>query len=187
MISKSELRAEMLKARARLARDVGPIGEAIARHGMAQIPLPVGAAVAGYSPKTGEADPLALLEEIVERGFPAGLPVTPATPRALAFRRWVPGRALVLGRFGIMEPLATAAVFHPSILLVPLLAFDRTGHRLGYGAGYYDRTLEALRAEKPILAIGIAYAGQEVDALEAEAHDQRLDWVVTEQGARAFR
>ncbi len=127
-----------------------------------------------------------LLEEIADLGFSTGLPVTPATPRALTFRRWIPGRALREGLFGIMEPLATAALFKPSVLLIPVVAFDAKGYRLGFGRGFYDRTLEALRAERPILAIGIAYSGQEVDEVVPEPHDQKLDWVVTEAGARAF-
>jgi 5-formyltetrahydrofolate cyclo-ligase len=183
---KIELRAEMRAERARLAREVGPIGEAIARHALAHVPFPTGAAVAGYAPMGDEADPLPLLKALVERGFLTGLPVTPAARVPLVFRRWAPGGALVPARFGLSEPPATAAAFEPTILLVPLLAFDRAGHRLGYGAGYYDRTLEKLRASRTILAVGIAYSGQEVDEVGAGPHDQKLAWIVTERAARRF-
>jgi 5-formyltetrahydrofolate cyclo-ligase len=183
---KIELRAQMRAERARLAREVGPIGEAIARHALAHVPFPTGAGVAGYAPMGDEADPLPLLKALVERGHQTGLPVTPGGRVPLVFRRWAPGEALVPARFSLEEPPATAATFEPTILLVPLLAFDHDGHRLGYGAGYYDRTLEKLRASRAVLAIGIAFAGQEVDEAPAEPHDQKLDWVITERGARRF-
>jgi 5-formyltetrahydrofolate cyclo-ligase len=183
---KVELRAQMRALRGRLARSAGPIGEAIARHALTNTPFPPSSAVAGYAPLGDEADPLPLLEALVAYGHQTGLPVTPAGRAALVFRRWAPGEALVAARFGLSEPPETAAIFEPTILLVPLLAFDRTGHRLGYGAGYYDRTLEKLRALRSVLAIGIAYSGQEVDEVGAGQHDERLDWIVTEREARRF-
>jgi len=177
----------MRSERARLARAGGPIGAAIARVALVDLPaMAPGAAVSGYCPMGDEADPLPLLKALAARGHPTGLPVTPAARAPLIFRRWTPGEALVQARFGLSEPPPTAEVIEPSILLVPLLAFDRTGHRLGYGAGYYDRTLEKLRASRTILAVGIAYAGQEVDEVGAGPHDQKLDWVVTERGVRRF-
>jgi len=87
------------------------------------------------------------------------------------------------GPFGIQEPTAAAPVLRPDLLLVPLLAFDRSGHRLGYGGGFYDRTLRALRADGAVLAVGIAYAGQEVDAVPVAEYDQPLNWIVTEREA----
>lgn len=187
MTKKAELRAEMRGERARLALAAGPIGEAIARNALAHLPPPSnGAAVSAYFPMGDEADPIPLLKALAAPGHPTGLPVTPRGRAPLIFRRWAPGEPLVAARFGLSEPPATAAVFEPTVLLVPLLAFDHVGHRLGYGAGYYDRTLEASRARSKILAVGIAYAGQEVDDVFATAHDQKLDWIVTERGARRF-
>jgi 5-formyltetrahydrofolate cyclo-ligase len=183
---KSKLRAQIRAERARLAQEVGAIGAAIARHALAHVPFPTGAAAAGYSPMGDEADPLPLLKALLERGHQTGLPVTPAGRAPLVFRRWAPGEPLVPARFGLSEPPATATTFEPTILLVPLLAFDCAGHRLGYGAGYYDRTLEKLRTSRSVLAIGIAYSGQEVDEVRAGPHDQKLDWIVTERGARRF-
>ena len=99
----------------------------------------------------------------------------------LVFRQWAPGDALVLGRWNIKVPPEEAPEVLPDVLLVPLLAFDRRGFRLGYGGGFYDRTLEKLRTLKKVTAIGIAYAGQEVDAVPYEEFDQRLDWIMTEK------
>ena len=94
---------------------------------------------------------------------------------------------MLVGHFGIGEPLRGAPALEPSVVLVPLLAFDQAGHRLGYGGGYYDRTLAALRLRGPVLAIGVAYACQELDALLQNApHDERLDMVITEEGLRTF-
>lgn len=176
----------MLNKRAGLAVLAGPVGAVIARNALAHVPIAASASVSAFAPMTDEADPIPLLEALAERGHPTGLPVTPRGRVPLEFRLWRSGEPRVPGQLGILEPTATAAAFEPDILLVPLLAFDRAGHRLGYGAGYFDRTLRELRAKKPILAIGIAYAGQEVDALPAEPHDEKLDWVVTEREARRF-
>jgi len=176
----------MHEKRAGLAREAGNAGEQITRHTLLQVLLPAAGSVSAYAPMGDEADPIPLLEALAARGHPTGLPVTPRERAPLLFRRWAPGDELVPARFELREPPASAPVFEPDILLVPLLAFDRAGHRLGYGAGYYDRTLGALRAKKPILAVGVAYAGQEVDALPAEPHDEKLDWVVTEREARRF-
>ena len=155
----------------------------VAAHAPALAPQAV---VSGYIAFREEADPGLLLAALAKRGHPVALPVLVGRGKALAFRRWHPGMALVAHSFGMLEPPETAASLVPDILLVPLLAFDARGHRLGYGGGYYDRTLQALRAEKTIEAIGLAYAGQEVALLPAGAHDERLDAVLTEEGLRRF-
>lgn len=184
---KAELREKAKAKRAELARRAaGSIGPAIAGNALPLIPAAARASVAAYAPIGDEADPMPLFEMLAARGHATGLPVTPGERAPLLFRRWQPGDALVPARFGLREPPASAPAFEPDMLLVPLLAFDRAGHRLGYGAGYYDRTLRTLRAKKPILAVGIAYAGQEVEALPAEPHDEKLDWIVTEREARKF-
>jgi 5-formyltetrahydrofolate cyclo-ligase len=122
-----------------------------------------------------------LFDKLIAEGWTTALPVVIAKNMPLAFRQWAPGEALVLGRWNIKVPPEDAPEVVPDVLLVPLLAFDRKGFRLGYGGGFYDRTLEKLRALKKITAIGVAYAGQEVDAVPHEEFDQRLDWIMTEK------
>jgi 5-formyltetrahydrofolate cyclo-ligase len=101
----------------------------------------------------------------------------------LSFHVIPPGTALQKSAFGVLEPPADAPVIEPDLILVPLLGFDRRGYRLGYGQGHYDRTLMALRARRPVTAVGLAWACQEVDRIPADAFDQPLDWVVTDKEA----
>jgi len=147
------------------------------------------AVVAGYWPLGSELDVRPLMIRLVAAGAALVLPVVRAAGQPLEFRRWQPGDPLQPGEYGVMQPLSTAPVAIPALLLVPLLAFDKDGWRLGYGAGYYDRTLAELRdrqGTEPPLAIGIAYAAQEMPALPHHAGDHKLDGVVTEQAARRF-
>ena len=144
------------------------------------------AIVAGYWPVRDEADPRGLMAALAARGHVLALPRIEAKGAALSFRRWRAGDALIDSPHGIAEPRADAQIVAPDALLVPLLAFDAAGHRLGYGGGYYDRTLDALRKAGGVLAIGIAYAGQEVVLLPRDPHDRALDMVVTEMGVRRF-
>ncbi|MCZ0812109.1 MAG: 5-formyltetrahydrofolate cyclo-ligase [Pseudomonadota bacterium] len=137
-----------------------------------------GVPVAGYMAIRSEIDPLAAMEEAAAHG-PVGVPVIAGPGMPLTFARWTPGCALEPGPFGAMIP-AQGEVMTPEIVIVPLVAFDRRGGRLGYGGGFYDRTLELLRAARPTMAIGFAYGAQEDDALPLEATDQPLDMVVTE-------
>lgn len=139
-------------------------------------------AMAGYMPMRTEIDPLPAMA--VHQG-PVGVPVimAPATP--LRFRTWGPGVAMVPGDFGALIP-AEGAWVEPEVVIVPLLAFDARGYRLGYGGGFYDRTLAGLRARGTVLALGFAFAAQEVDEVPIDAFDQRLDGVVTEGGVRWF-
>ena len=139
-----------------------------------------GVPVSGYAQMRTEIDPAPALEEASAWG-PVGLPVIEGAGRPLRFRLWTPGCAMADGPFGAQVPAAGDWMV-PQIVIVPLLAFDRTGARLGYGGGFYDRTLEELRARGPVLAVGFAYAAQEVEAVPVEATDQRLDLVVTERG-----
>ncbi len=136
--------------------------------------------VAGYWPIAGEVDIRPALSAASDR-HRLCLPVVRDRDAPLVFRAWKPGEVLVPGVFSTLVPTADKAALLPDILLVPLLAFDRRGYRLGYGGGYYDRTLARLRAEKDILAIGIAFALQEAEALPAEETDRRLDVIVTEE------
>lgn len=144
---------------------------------------PVASVVAGYWPFGDELDVRPLLRQLHERGDRLALPVCGPRGTPLTFRAWTPGSVLVPGRYGIAEPVAGQTALVPAVVLVPLLAFDRAGRRLGYGAGYYDRTLAGLREAGPVLSIGIAYSAQEVVRVPVGAHDERLDWIVTEREA----
>ncbi|MCA3361379.1 MAG: 5-formyltetrahydrofolate cyclo-ligase [Roseomonas sp.] len=139
---------------------------------------PKGAIIAGYWPLVGEMDPRPLMLALASRGHALALPITPPRGQPLAFRAWAPGAALSPGPMGTSEPVGGDEL-RPDILLVPLLAFDRAGRRLGYGGGYYDRTLAALPGAK---AIGIAYAGQEMPEVPAGPQDFRLPLIATEAG-----
>jgi 5-formyltetrahydrofolate cyclo-ligase len=138
--------------------------------------------LAGYMPMRSEIDPLPAMA--AHRGV-VGVPVIPGPAMALRFREWTPGCALMAGQFGALIP-AEGAWVEPAVLIVPMLAFDARGYRLGYGGGFYDRTLEGLRARRPTLAVGFAFAAQEVDEVPIDAYDQQLDVVVTEEGVREF-
>ena len=177
------------------ARAIALRAEAYARHGdsaglaLAQRGLPVKAAgvVSGFTPFRDEISVLPLMDTLAGAGFTLALPVVIAKGEPLIFRRYRPGDLLVPGRWDILAPPETATELLPDLLLVPLLAFDRQGHRLGYGGGFYDRTLAKLRALKPITAIGVAYAAQEVGAVPRAPYDQPLDWIMTEVESFACR
>ena len=173
---KADLRRAMRLRRP--AWDPG-VGVRLAGHVLSAGLIAPGAVVGGYWPLADEIDVRALLLALVGRGHRVGLPVTPARGAGLSFRHWRPGATLTPGRFGTMEPVGPAIV--PTLLLVPLLAFDRRGGRLGYGGGYYDRTLAA----GPAFAIGCGFLMQEVDRVPTETHDRRLNAVATEAGAFA--
>lgn len=142
-----------------------------------------GAVVAGYWPKGDELDTGPLLEALDAAGYVCALPAVTGTDAVLAFRRWRRGDMLAAGRFGIMEPGAEAETVTPAVVIAPLLAFDAAGYRLGYGAGYYDRTLRALRDDGTVTAVGIGFAAQAVAAVPHDGADERLDWTITEDGA----
>jgi 5-formyltetrahydrofolate cyclo-ligase len=163
-------------------------GEAVAGHGerlIADIGLERASVIAGYHPVRGEIDALALMARLGKAGYRLALPVTGETP-GLRFRAWSPGAATAPGAFGIREPLESAIELIPDLVLLPLLGFDASGLRLGYGGGHYDRTLARLRDQRRVIAVGLAFDDQEIDAIPAEAHDQRLDWVITPSGARSL-
>lgn len=139
-----------------------------------------GVPLSGFMPIRTEINPLGAMEEAAAHG-PVGVPVIQAAGEALKFARWEPDSVLVEGPFKAMVP-AVLEYFEPEILIVPLVAFDRRGGRLGYGGGFYDRTLEGLRAKRATLAIGFAFAAQEAEDLPLETTDQPLDMIVTERG-----
>ncbi|MFD2174225.1 5-formyltetrahydrofolate cyclo-ligase [Rhodobacter lacus] len=136
------------------------------------------APLAGYMPIRTEIDPRRVM---AAHPGPVGVPVILGPGRALIFRAWTPQTPLVEGEYGAAIPEQGPEIV-PRVLIVPLVAFDRRGYRLGYGGGYYDRTLEALRAKGPTTAIGFAFAAQEMDHLPIEPTDQRLDLIITEHG-----
>ena len=128
-----------------------------------------------------EINPVPLMRQLADVGVQLALPAVAGKGKPLIMRAWKFGEPLAAGVWGIREPKAEAPEVAPDILLVPLLAFDRRGHRIGYGAGYYDMTITALRARKPITAVGIAFAAQEIDAVPNTPRDARLDLVLTER------
>jgi 5-formyltetrahydrofolate cyclo-ligase len=141
-----------------------------------------GQVLAGYMPMRTEIDPLPAMAAHLG---PVGVPVIMAAATPLRFREWTPGCALEEGAFKALIPVEGAWVV-PRVLIVPLLAFDARGFRLGYGGGFYDRTLQGLRAAGPVVAVGFAFAAQEVAEVPIDATDQRLDMVVTENGVTRF-
>ena len=162
-----------------LRRDRDPVasGVALADHVLRLCPPPPGAIVAGFLPLRDEIDLRPLLSMLHARGHLLVLPVTPPRGHGLSFRAWAPGDPLITERFGTSRPTGPERV--PDFLLVPLLAFDVHGHRLGYGAGYYDRTLAGLPQR---FALGCAYAAQQIEAVPVGPHDIALDAVATERG-----
>jgi 5-formyltetrahydrofolate cyclo-ligase len=145
------------------------------------VPLPAGCCVSGFFPLRTEINPLPLLRRVAAAGAKLAFPIVVGRGHPLRFRTWSFGAPLGSGVWGIREPLPDAPEVDPDILIVPLAAFDRTGDRIGYGAGYYDMTLNRLRAAKPVTAIGLAFAAQEIARVPATPRDAKLDLVLTER------
>jgi 5-formyltetrahydrofolate cyclo-ligase len=141
-----------------------------------------GRALAGYMAMRTEADPMAAM--LAHQG-PVCVPVIVGEGQALRFREWTHGCEMVAGEFGALIP-AEGAWIEPEVLIVPLVGFDARGFRLGYGGGFYDRSLEGLRARRATVAVGFGFAAQELDEVPIDAFDQRLDAMVTEAGVRLF-
>jgi len=144
------------------------------------------AVVSGFWPMRDEIDVRPLLIELHNEGCQLALPVMQGKGQPLLFRAWRPGDPLEAGAFGTLQPSARREALKPDVLLVPLLACDEDGWRLGYGGGFYDRTLVTLRARKPITAIGVGFDAQLVPQVPHDTEDQRLDWLLTDQRACAF-
>jgi 5-formyltetrahydrofolate cyclo-ligase len=183
-----------LRASALARRDaLSPSVRAAAAETIAARAFPVtitpGMIVAGFSPMKAksEINPIPLLRMLSQAGASLALPAIAGRGQPLIMRAWSFGAPLAAGQWGIREPTPDAAEVSPDILIVPLAAFDRAGHRIGYGAGYYDMTIRALRAKKKIVAIGIAFAAQEVSKVPATTRDERLDLVLTEREIIDFR
>jgi len=139
--------------------------------------------LAGYWPMSSELDVRPVLVALDRIGVLMTLPEVAAKNRPLRFRAWRPDEPLVEGGHNTYHPLVSAPLMRPDVVLVPLLAFDRRGYRLGWGGGYYDRTLEVLRKTGTCVAIGVAYGVQEVERMPSDEFDQPLDWIITEQEA----
>jgi 5-formyltetrahydrofolate cyclo-ligase len=184
--AKAQLRKQARARREELVRAYPDFAAQLASHADALAVAP-NTVVGAYVALPHEADPHVLLKQLVARGATLAFPRVHAKGQPLVFHHWKPGRELNKGAYGILEPGADWPVAHPRTLLVPLLAFDKTGHRLGYGGGFYDRTIAMLRSTGETRTIGIAYAGQEMDALPHDEHDIALNTVLTENGLRRFR
>jgi 5-formyltetrahydrofolate cyclo-ligase len=185
--SKGDLRAAGLAARDALSdAQRAAAALAIAARGL-PFAIAAGSIVSGYSPIRSEIDPVPLMRALAGKGARLALPAVMARGKSLAFRAWSAGDRLMLGPLGILEPSPAAAELIPDIMLVPLAAFDRAGHRIGYGAGHYDFTLAHLRKGKPIAAIGVGFAVQEIETVPALPHDVALDYVLTETEVFDFR
>ncbi len=175
----ARIMAKAVRAEA-AAEDPVATGYALCERILPAIEFPGGCVVSAYWPIGSEIDPRPLMTHLHEQGHPIALPLTPARGNPLMFRAWRPEDTLVTAEFGTRVPLAFQPELTPRVLIVPLLAFDRAGYRLGYGGGFYDRTLARLRDSGDVLAVGVAYAAQEVAEVPRDGSDQPVDWIVTE-------
>jgi 5-formyltetrahydrofolate cyclo-ligase len=179
--TKAALRTEALVRRALMtagdasasARRLADVGAAFAAEKAAKI-------VSAYWSINDEVSTFALLDKLAAQGIETALPVIQRRGAPLCFRLWKKSEPLAEAKWGIQEPASGPEVF-PDLVFVPLAGFDRAGHRLGYGAGFYDRTLARLRAMQQVTAVGVAYAVQELPAIPSETHDEKLDFVLTER------
>lgn len=180
LIDKSALRREALARRDALLAEIrGTAAEAVADGVLSVLGTGTPGIVAGYMPIRSELDPRPAMRRLAERGFSLSLPRISGDD--LDFHDAPPDAALVRGPFGLTEPEAASRTVRPGVLLVPMAAFDRRGHRIGYGRGFYDRAIARLLREGGVLTVGLAFAVQEVTAVPAETHDRALDWIVTER------
>jgi 5-formyltetrahydrofolate cyclo-ligase len=186
-LSKADLRAAALAKRDALTGEQrAAAAEAIATRGL-PFEITDGMVVSAYSPIRSEIDPMPLMQKIAALGARLALPAVPARGQSLIFRAWSLNERLLLGPLGIPEPSPAAAEVLPDVMLVPLAAFDRVGHRIGYGAGHYDFTFAHLRKMKAVAGVGLAFATQEIKAIPALSHDVALDYVLTERKTFDFR
>jgi 5-formyltetrahydrofolate cyclo-ligase len=188
MMDKPSLRQLALANRQALpAVEAARMAQSVARHFSDHPILSEADDVAGYAAMRQEMDVFPILASLTLRGRRTALPRIAGRDASLTFHRWRAGEALVNHPLGMKEPTPDAPPLAPALVLVPLLAFDRSGHRLGYGGGYYDRTIAKLRQmPNPPLIIGVGYDFQEVPKLPAEAHDVKLDGILTELGVSMF-
>ena len=185
--TKREMRVAAAEGRRRALLSLPRSGEDLRFRFLTTIPTADHDAISAFWPLADELDTRPLIMALSARGHRIGLPVVVKKGQPLLFRLWAPGTELVQGNFRVMTPPPDAPELVPSLLIVPLLAFDRAGYRLGYGGGFYDRTLAKLRAARGnILAVGVALSVQEVPSVPRDDTDQPLDWIVTEREAFAI-
>jgi 5-formyltetrahydrofolate cyclo-ligase len=178
---KAQLRATTLAKRDALPAAERQAGAETIAARKFPVVVPAGTIVSGFMPMKTEINPLPLLRALAQRGAQLALPAIAGRGKPLIMRAFKFGDPLKAGQWGIREPVPDAPEVAPDILIVPLACFDRAGHRIGYGAGYYDMTIHALRAQKKVVAIGIAFAAQEIPRVPATERDERLDLVLTER------
>jgi 5-formyltetrahydrofolate cyclo-ligase len=184
---KAQLRAEALAKRDALPAEVrAQAAEQIAARGL-PVAITPDVIVSGFMAMKSEINPLPLMRKLAEAGARLALPAIAGRGKPLIMRAYAFGDELARGQWGIREPKPEAGEVAPDMLLVPLACFDRAGHRIGYGAGYYDMTIRALRAQKKVTAIGLAFAAQEIGEVPATPRDERLDFVLTEREVIDFR
>src|SRR5215813_5582655 len=184
---KGRLRQEALALRDALPAPVRAAGAEVVAARPFPLKIEHGALVSGFSPMKSEINPVPLMRKLADAGARLALPAIAGRGKPLIMRAWNFGEPLAPGQWGIREPTPEAPEIAPDILIVPLAAFDRTGHRIGYGAGYFDMTINVLRAKKPVTAVGIAFAAQEISSVPATERDARLDLVLTEREVLDFR
>ena len=185
--TKSALRKAVLARRAAIAAEAAELATGAVADRMMDLlrRWPVGA-ISAFRTFGDEIGTGPLLLRLNDAGYRIGLPIVIGKGKPLVFRQWRPGDAMASGPYGIEQPLETAPGIEPDILIVPMAAFDTQGYRIGYGGGFYDRSLESLRADKPILAIGLAYDEQEVEQVPRGPYDARLDHLVTPARTLSF-
>ena len=184
--AKKALADTIRPARRAAHRALGPVQADVIREifleaRRAGLPMRPGDTVSGFWPIQDEIDIRKLLERLHEDGMAICLPVTGPSRAPLVFRAWRPGDEMAAGPMGLAEPMPEKKVLEPDMLIVPLLAFDRFGNRLGYGGGYYDATLADLRRRRPVVAVGVGFHAQQVETVPVDPGDERLDWIVTEK------
>lgn len=180
---KADLRAKQRAVRAAAHETHGASApEALRRHGLGFANVPAPAWVSAFFPIGEEINPLPLLDRLIGEGYGVCLPVMEGMGKPLVFRAWKPGDELAEVTWGIREPLPSAPVIEPDVVLAALLAFDERGYRLGYGGGFYDRTIARLKTIKPAVVIGLAYDELRVDAVPHNDYDQPVDWILTPTG-----
>lgn len=184
---KKELRAAATQRR-KEAFDLHGEGASrkLAAHGLNFLNLAPSAIVSGFLAIREEINPEPLMADLHAKGHKLALPVMEGKGLPLIMRLWAPGDEMMTVKWGIVEPLPDKPAVDPDVLIVPLLAFDKRGYRLGYGGGFYDRTLARLRAVKPVITVGVAYDEQEVDVVPTDVYDQQLDWMLTPSGPKRF-
>ena len=184
IVDKQALRHAALSRRAALPVEQRVrAAEAVGEIGLSCLDLNRPTIISGYYPVGEELDVRPLLIRLIGEGHTIGLPIT-RKDQPLIFRAWTPETEMTRGAMGIPRPTRDAPEVVPSVLLVPLAAFDDRGYRVGYGGGFYDRTLAKLRASASVTAVGVAFAEQQVERVPNEPHDERLDWLLTPEGVK---